>query len=73
MLLESIRIAVSYWGRRLEWTYEGRNERHTHWIRVLVPRVNDTEDGGGAKSRNVAGPVGRRDLRMGFTVPSDFV
>ena len=42
MLLESMRIAASYWGRSLEWTYEGRNEHQTHRIRVLLPRVKDT-------------------------------
>jgi sulfur-carrier protein adenylyltransferase/sulfurtransferase len=42
MLLESMRIAGSYWGRSLEWTYDGRNEDQIHRIRVLLPRTKDT-------------------------------
>jgi hypothetical protein len=41
MLLESLRIAASYWGRSLEWTYEGQSEQRTHRIRVLLPRAED--------------------------------
>jgi nitroreductase/molybdopterin/thiamine biosynthesis adenylyltransferase len=41
MLLESMRIAASYWGRSLEWTYEGQNEDQTHRIRVLLPRAEE--------------------------------
>jgi sulfur-carrier protein adenylyltransferase/sulfurtransferase len=42
MLLESMRIAASYWARSLEWTYEGQNQDQTHRIRVLLPRAEAT-------------------------------
>jgi len=42
MLLECLRIAASYWGRNLEWTYEGENEQKTHRIRVRLPRTGET-------------------------------
>ncbi|HEX2634342.1 MAG TPA: ThiF family adenylyltransferase, partial [Bradyrhizobium sp.] len=41
MLLECLRIAASYWGRNLEWTYEGESEQ-THRIRVHFPRSAET-------------------------------
>ena len=33
MLLESMRIAASYWGRGFKWSYEGKDEHQTHRIR----------------------------------------
>jgi len=41
MLLESIRIAVSYWGRGLEWRCEGRSDHQTDRVRILLPWVKD--------------------------------
>jgi hypothetical protein len=38
MLLESMRIAASRWGRGLEWLYQGR-EGNTHRIAVAMPPV----------------------------------
>lgn len=38
MLLESMRIAASYWGRRCEWAYQGR-EGDVFRVSVALPRM----------------------------------
>jgi len=38
MLLESMRIAASAWGRRVDWHYEGR-QGHVHRISIRLPKA----------------------------------